>query len=309
MAQRRFSISTLLIAVFAAVSLWTYVSLTRTYEDDLEIPLFVISPPNQAMLSTVPPSVRIRVRATGLQILNARYFTKSVACTLDLGAMYPDQSTTYVVESADLLRGVTTTLPLRTIAVEPEQLTLTTGDLAIKRVPLRIKYALACRPGFVQTAEPTSDVIDVEVRGSRDVVERLTEWSTERILLDDVYASRTVDVALSNSLQSLISVQPARVSVRFSVQQAADRTISDVPVAFGMALDTLLTISPGRISVTIRGGVEDIATITARDIRAEILELNPSGIVRPRVTTPPSVRVIATSPAFVRVHAPVNRSR
>lgn len=309
MAKRRFSIRTLLIAVLAAVGLWTYVSLTRTYEDDLDVPFVVMSPPNQAMLSTVPAAVRIRVRATGLQILNALYFTKSVACTLDLAAMNPDQASTYIAESDDLLRGVTTTLPLRVIAVEPDRLTLTTGDLAVKRVPLRIRYALACRPGFLQTSEPTSDVIDVEVRGSRDVVERLTEWSTERILLEDVYTSRVVDVPLSDSLQSLINVQPSRVRVQFSVQQAADRTIPDVPVTFGVAIDTLLTISPRQVSVVIRGGVDDIATITARDLRAEINELSPSGIVRPRVTAPSSVRVISTAPGFVRVHAPSVRTR
>ena len=113
MAQRRFSISTLLIAIFGAVALWTYVSLTRTYEDDLDVPLVVISPPNQAMLSTVPSTVRIRIRATGLQILNALYFTKSVACTLDLASMQSDQPSTYIAEISDLLSGVTTTIPMR----------------------------------------------------------------------------------------------------------------------------------------------------------------------------------------------------
>lgn len=309
MAQRRFSIATLLIAVFAAVGLWAYVSLTRTYEDDLDIPLVVISPPNQAMLSTVPPSVRVRVRATGLQILNARYFTKTVACTLDLASMKGDQPTTFVAESTDILRGVTTTIPLRTLSVQPERITLTTGDLAIKRVPLRIVYSLICRPGFMQTTEPTADVLDVEVRGSRDVVERLTEWSTERIFLDDMFESQVVDVALSDSLQSLINIQPARVRVQFTVQQAADRTIHDVPVSFGVAVDTLLTVSPRQISVVVRGGVNDIAAITARDIRAEVVELSTSGIVRPRVTGPSSVQVISTSPAFVRVHAPTRQMR
>ncbi len=307
MAQRRFSITTLLIAVIGAVGLWTYVSLTRTYEDDLDVPLVVISPPNQAMLSTVPSTVRIRVRATGLQILNALYFTKSVACTLDLSQMKPDQSATYIAESTDLLRGVTTTIPLRTIAVEPDRLTLTTGDLAVKRVPLRVKYTLSCRPGFILTAEPTADVMDVQVRGSRDVVERLTEWTTERILLDDVYESQVVDAAVSDSLQSLINIQPSRVNVRFSVQQVADRTIPDVPVTFGFAIDTLLEISPRQISVTIRGGVEEIASVTARNVRAEVLELTPSGLVRPRVTVPASVKVISTSPLYVRVRAPVWR--
>ncbi len=284
-------------------------SLTRTYEDDLDIPLVVVSPPNQAMLSTVPPTVRIRVRATGLQIINARYFTKSIACTLDLASMSPDQSTTYVAESADLLRGVTTSLPLRTIAVEPDRLTLTTGDLAIKRVPLRILYSLACRPGFVRTSEPTADVINVEVRGSRDVVEGLTEWSTKRIYLEDVYESKVVDIALSDSLQSLINVQPSRVRVQFSVQQAADRTINDVPVEFVGAIDSLLTISPRQISVVIRGGIDDIASMTARDLRAEIVELPPSGIVRPRVVAPPSVSVTSTQPAFVRVQRSSRQTR
>ena len=96
MAARRFSFLTLGGALAVGVGLWTYVSLTRAYEDDLIVPLTVVSSPNQALLSTVPPTLTVRVRATGLQLLNFRYFSQAAVCTLDLRRLRPISESQYL---------------------------------------------------------------------------------------------------------------------------------------------------------------------------------------------------------------------
>ncbi len=302
MARRRFSIVTFLAATALACGLWSYVALMRSYEDDLVIPLVVIAPPNQAMLSTVPATVSVRVRASGLQLINARYFTTSSACTLDLRKMRTSDGTTYVLEGSDLMRNIVSTLPLRTIAVTPNALTLATGDLFSKRVPLRVRTNIACRHGFVTAGAPLADVQDVEVRGTKRIVESITEWHTQRISLEDVHDPVVVDVQMSDSLMTLVNVVPSSTRVRINVQQEADKVIADVPVKVPTSrYGTSLIASPTLLRVTIRGGVEDVSSITRNNIEAEITEHAPSGRARPRIHLVGLARVVSLEPAFVHV--------
>jgi len=304
MAARRFSFLTLGGALAVGVGLWTYVSLTRAYEDDLIVPLTVVSSPNQALLSTVPPTLTVRVRATGLQLLNFRYFSQAAVCTLDLRRLRPTAPSTYTAESPDLLRGIVSSIPLRTLSVIPKELTLATGDLTVKRVPLRVHHNITCRAGFVLGSQPYADLHEVEVRGTKSIVERVQEWTTQRLSLEDVHESASMDVPVSDSLMSLINVIPSSVRVHINVQQSADLFVMDVPVILATSQNSAsLTVHPQRVRILVRGGVDDVSAITARDLHAEITERPTTGYVRPRVLAPSSVRVIAIDPPFVRVVA------
>lgn len=304
MAARRFSFLTLGGALLAAVGLWGYVSLTRSYEDDIVVPFVVVSPPNQALLSTVPATLSVRVRASGLQLLNLKYFTKAAACTLDLQRLRATGPSTYKAESPDLLRGLVSAIPVRTISVVPSEINLATGDLAVKRVPLRVQHNISCRQGFLLASEPQSMMQEVEVRGTKRIVERIQEWSTQRLSLEDVHESAGLDVPVSDTLMSLVNVVPSVVRVQLNVQQSADLVVMDVPVTLATSQGSeYMDVHPSRIRVVVRGGVDDVALITAKDLHAEITERPQSGFVRPRVLAPNNVRVISTDPPFVRVTA------
>jgi len=304
MAAQRFSFLTLTAAIVSGLGLWLYVSLTRTYEDDVVVPFTVISPPNQALLSTVPANLTVRVRASGLQLLNVRYFTKSVACTLDLRRLRPTGPSTFLAEQPDLLRSIVSATPLRMLSVAPGQLSLTTGDLAVKLVPLRIVHVISCRPGFVVTAAPSSDQHLVEVRGTRSIVERLQEWHTQLLSLEDVHESITIDLPVHDSLVSLVNVAPSTVRVHVEVQQSADVTIADVPLTLATSTGSAaIHLSQKYLRVRVRGGVESVAGLTAKDFRAEITERPSSGYARPHVIAPTNVEVLGTEPVFVRVRS------
>ncbi len=304
MAARRFSFVTLGGALLGAIGLWGYVSLTRSYEDDIVVPFVVVSPPNQALLSTVPATLSVRVRASGLQLLNLKYFTKAAACTLDLRRLRATGPSTYTAESPDLLRSLVSSIPVRTISVVPSELNLATGDLAVKRVPLRVQHNIACRQGFVLASTPQSSVQEVEVRGTQNTVERIQEWSTQRLSVDDVHESVSMEVPVSDTLMSLVNVVPSTVRVQLNVQQSADLIVMDVPVTLATSQGSeYMEVRPSRIRVVVRGGVDDVAMISAKDLHAEITERPQSGIVRPRVLAPQNVKVISTDPPFVRVTA------
>lgn len=302
MARRRNSIGVLVSCVLLAVLMWGYVSLTRVYEDYVDVPLTVTAPPNQALLSTVPPTLTFRVRGTGWQILNLRMYPQ-IACAIDLAKQQPSQQSVYELEKSDLIRAITTSQPFQTLDVVPSTLVLNTGDQVMKRVDVSLRHSTTCRPGFVVIGEPTVEPRSADVRGSEAVVRSIDRWPTQRLLQTDLHYGVTTLVSMSDSLASLLNVTPQQVRVHTNVQQVADRVIVDVPVEIPSIQGARSTmIVPSMISVIVRGGVDDLSTLTAQRLRAVISEttIPMSGYVRPTITVPPNMTLLGTIPSVIR---------
>lgn len=299
MARRRLNISILIGCLLLSGVLWGYVTLTRVAEDDVEVALIVQAPPNQALLSAVPRTITVRVRGSGLQILNMKYLNRSSACRIDLNRIKPSGTSMYDIERDELVRSTTLTGSLSIVSVTPSALLLTTGDLFRKQVPVHIISNIACRNGFeivgVAQAEPST----VEVRGTRSIVEGIERWSTQKVSLDDVHEPIELQVPMSDSLMSVLNVVPSTITIRVDVQQTAELVLRDVPV--GLASDDpSLRTEPSMISVTVQGGARVLASLTPQQISAMVTGSAP-GPSRPAVLTPDGIRVIGTDPAFVRV--------
>lgn len=300
MARRRHSISILILCIVLGAALWGYVTLTRMYEVDIALPLSVKTPPNQALLSTVPDSITIRVRASGLQVLNLKYFSKGARCDVDLSSMKPQSQSLYVVESDDLVRSVVSPNPVRILSVTPNAVTMATGDLFVKQVPLKLRTNIACRDGFEIVEEPSADPQMVEIRGTKSVVEGIESWPTQKLSLEDVHESTVATIDVSDSLMTLLNVVPSQVKVSINVQQTADVEIADVPITFITAAPKGAMIEPTHIRVRIRGGIDVVSSLTSADIKATV-PTEASGIVTPIVTVPRGARVMAVLPKTVRV--------
>lgn len=302
MAARRSNALTLAIAVVMACALWTYVTLTRTYEDDVQVPIIVAPPAGQTIISSVPTDMTVRVRTSGLRLANFRLFKRPDTCTLSLEQQSPSDPSVFSVSNTALLRELSAALSVRVIGVSPMDVTVRTGTPVMKSVPLSVPYTINCREGFVLTSPPVADRASVLIKGIADVITPLTQWSTKRIMLEDVHESMSIDVPVNDSLPSMIDVTPHSVRVHITVQQVAEAQVHDVPVVLSKQLiEAGYEPRPQRISVTLRGGVDDLASTTAMDVRAEVTQFRPYGACLPVVTSRPAVRVIATYPRTIQL--------
>lgn len=293
----------MLLAAFT----WGYVSLARTYEDDFLIPLVVVPPANQALLSTVPSSIIVRARGTGISLLNLKLFNRSAAATLDLNKLRASSEGVYQITREDLIRSINTSRQINTVGVSPGSMTLATGDLAVRTVPVILRRSLATRESFRVIGSPQVTPATVEVRGSKVIVDKIVEWPTQSLRLADLHTSFESDVPVSDSLMTLVNVVPAFVKVRGTVQQVTDIALADVPVVVVDAGSMLnIDVRPKYVRVVIRGGVEDLANMTSNDVRVEVSPLTGDAYVRPRVIASDRVTVMGTIPAFIRV---VDRGR
>ncbi len=297
MARQRFRLGVLLGCLMLALVLWGFVTLTRYYEAEVPIPLTVVPPQNQALLSTVPEELTVTVRGTGLQILNLMYLTRTASCEVDLAKLLATTQGVYTVEREHFVRGLKTPDPVRILSVSPASVTMATGDLHVKTVPVELRTNIAMRNGFVMVGPPMPEPPMVEIRGTQSVVNRIDSWPSQKLSLADVHARVSEVVNMSDSLKTLLNVVPPRVRVHANVQQYASVDLADVPLE--VTEGTVLVV-PSRVRVVLGGGVDELANVSPLDVRVSV----PAGIrgtVTPQVTAPPSVQVLAVSPAWVRV--------
>jgi YbbR domain-containing protein len=301
MAKSGQNISILIACILLAVILWGYVTLTRTYEADIDVPLVVSSPPNQALLSTVPATITARVRGSGLEIFNLKYLARTAICELDLSKLRSVSASVFNVEREDIIRAMSMMGSLQILSVTPTAMTLTTGDVFVREIPVRLHSNISTRTGFVIVGEPTIEPPVVTVRGTRSVVESLTQWPTQRLALADLSASTEASIPLSDSLRTLLNFQPGSVKVRINVQQAAEIVIRNVPVRI-VSDDASLVAEPSSIHVAVRGGADQLARLRPEDLDASV-KATAVGPAKPFIVAPRGVHILNVQPAVIRLRS------
>jgi hypothetical protein len=301
MASQRTPLGAIAVSITLAVLLWGYVSLTRTYEDYVDVPFTVLAPPEQALLSTVPERISVRARGSGWRLLNLRMLPGGARCTLDLSKLRPSEGALYQVSKNDLIRGTLLPQAVQTLDVDPGALTLAVGDLGVRRVPVALRYRLEPRTGFVVTRVEAIPSM-VNVRGSRMRVDSVASWPTQRLIVTDAHEVIDISVAMADSLPTLLNVVPSTVRLRADVQQMADRRIDDVPITVRQPSGNRLAhVRPERVSIIVRGGVNDVARLDRTMFTATIDHTlaASTGFARVRVVGPAGITIAGTVPMIV----------
>jgi hypothetical protein len=238
------------------------------------------------------------VRGNGLQILNMMFVTRTASCTVDLSRLTGTTDGVYTVERDVFIRGMNTPEPVSIKEVFPASVMMATGDLYVKAVPVTLRTNFATREGFEVVGMPMPEPVIVEARGTKSVVEGITTWPTLKLSLADLHSPTTEVVGMSDSLTTLLNIVPPVVRVHVDVQQKADLEITDVPVDVGGTGRVLVV--PANVNVVLSGGVDELASISAQDLRVSV-SADSRGMVQPTITAPPNVHAVCVSPSWVRV--------
>jgi hypothetical protein len=102
-----------------------------------------------------------------------------------------------------------------------------------------------------------------------------------------------------------LSLAPSETRFRFEVQQYAEKVFTDIVINVqSVPSNRELLLNPPRLELVIRGGVDLLATMSGKDIRADLdyrtILADASGAVEARVTVPPGVQIVARRPERVR---------
>lgn len=302
MASKRYTIVSILISMVLATALWLYVSLIRTYEGDIQVPLVVVPPAGQTILSNVPKFITVHVRTSGFNIVSMTHVNRPRACTLTVAKMRSVGTEAYVVSEAELLTELSDVIASRMLSTIPSELSFITGTPVVKKVPIMIPHNIVVRSGFVLASPPTPIQSMVTIRGMASAVDSIRAWSTKKIFIEDAHESAVVDMPVIDSLARELDVTPKSIRVKIDVQRLADQEIRDIPVTTpDRAATADVVIRPSHVQVTVRGGVDNIAKITRDDVTVEIDAAGRTGYIVPTVRLKQNARVVSISPRMVQV--------
>lgn len=302
MSSSGFSIRTTIFSVFLALSLWLYVSLRSSYDVVTTVPLEFVVPYNRSVETIVPSDIRVKIRATGWHLINILYLNAQSSCVIDVTAA---ASTIVHVGTQDLQQGFRSPVPATVVEVLTDEFDVQLGIVGQKKVPVLSRLRFECAAGYmiVRDAEFTPD--SVTLRGNVKVLAGIQSWPTRERLVREVNADVAGYIALSDSLRSILSIEPRTVRYKAGVQRSADIEIEDVPVLVrGVPEDGINhLLAPMQVTVTLRGGIDDIETLTKNDISVvvdyDMLRRDSTGMITPVVTAPAAIRVLGIRPEIL----------
>jgi hypothetical protein len=148
----------------------------------------------------------------------------------------------------------------------------------------------------------------VKLTGSRKILQDITSWPTDPLILNDVHRPVSQFVWLSDTLRGIVTPQIRRADLYADVQEVAERVFPDIPlINRGTIRDTSmhLVLQPQRVEVLVRGGARDLSRLDPSALTAyvEIIEgVDTLGVAYPHISLPSgyNLDVVTIRPERVR---------
>jgi YbbR domain-containing protein len=296
-----------LAALFIALLLWTYVHLAGSFEIALDIPISVTSPAGYALAKELPQKITAQVRGPGWRLM-LMSFTSKTKFLVDLTNR--DASTIvnsrYYITSADLSASASLPQDVKLLKIEPDSIELLFAREVTKRVPVVIRLDAEASSGYTIVGDPMIQPSYVTIEGSNIMLDSLAYFPTKPLRLRNLRESVTMQVELADTLHDVItsrSVSAVRVSI--NVQATGEREMKDIPLNVdAVPPDRELLLIPSTITLSLRGGVDLLAHLDPKDIRAgvvyDVAAFDTLQSIVPTVTVPKGVEVLTIEPNTVK---------
>lgn len=284
-----------------SIILWAWVHLGDEFETDLHVPLHIVAPLHKAIGSAVPETIVVSVRSTGWKIIPLAV-NFSAVCTLDFSSMGREH---VVVTEKTLLQNISLPDGIKAIDVVPDTILVSFDEVIERTLPVHEEVSIYCRDGFGVVGRVKTEPDSVRVRGARSIVERMTSATTEAVVLRDVRGPVNTSVRFDDNLGNVLSYSAALVNVHADVQAMAEVRLDNIPVEIrSVPASKYVSLVPPVLSVTLRGGVQQLASLSANDVLASIdyrtIALDTTGMITPTVTVPEEVKLLSRDPEHFR---------
>ncbi len=303
---RKVSIVSLFFCLMLSAALWGYVSLKTPSTIFVQFPLVVQPQEDKAVQNELPKYVTAKIRASGWQIINLEYISAKPECSIDLTKFSETSSGDFSLSKNDILQNLRPPLSLEKIVeLSPENISISTGTIARKTVPVSPSIEIIPRDGFTVVGGIRVEPDSIVIRGNEAMLRTIQKWQTPPIKIPDATKSFRMEIKLIDSLQNHIALSQPTVTISCEIQQTAEITFDDIPLEIlSESPQSNHQLLPDRISVTIRGGAEQLAQLSASSVRALIefqtIAHDTTGIITPVISLPPSLTLLNVSPPYLR---------
>jgi len=266
--------------------LWLAFSLGRPTTVTLDLQAKVVNlPNNEALRVPAPDTVEYVLSGEAISILPVYYNRPIVAIDAAL-------------DEVDFEAGVVAfPVDVRVEAANPRRYFPQREQRVSAVVPIQLRASLDLPSTHAFVLRPQVQPDSVRISGARSVIESIDRWPTERIEIRDVHDSVRVNVPLSDTLGSIVSISRSYTTL---IARAAEFTRGereiDVRLVGSPTNRPVATLDPNRIRVSFRVRVEDYNTaMESADFYAVVpfdaIRGDTTGRVRPIVNFPSGILV------------------
>ena len=291
------------ITLIIAILLWIYINLNDDYITMIEVPLSVVPPTGRAIEQKINNYISVEFKGSGWNLFNYLYLNKNKRCYINLDNVTRDDSL-YTIGSLDFQKGLEDINKIVPQRFHPNRIRITTGEIENKKVDVKSDVALKLKDGFILVGGVNTEPNTVTISGNSKSIEHINLWKTMPAEFKNINMSFNHTVDLSDSLASIIKVNPNKVKLYGEIQQYAEITFDDIELkVISGNLPDNHTISPTNFSVTLIGGVEHLNKISAKDIELTIdynkIINDTVGILTPVLKIPPFTKIMDIKPKVI----------
>jgi YbbR domain-containing protein len=285
-------------SVLFAIIMWITINLGYEYTVTRQVPV-VLKNLKQGMALTypVPKSMTVRFRGHGWQ-LAMLYLTPDVQYHIDLSTITKEG---FLITETDLPEHVKLPVAVTALDVKPETLLLALEPYKEKRVPVVPQLSLSYKEGFGPVGTVQIRPESITIAGAGSIIEPIESWHTVYLRYDDRRTPIDREVAIDDPESYSVEFRPRTVQVRLDIQPFAEKTITGIPIGTSsVPANREIMFVPPKLDLTIRGGIDQLAKLSAADFEATVdfnqLLADSATTVVPALRSPEGIRVLRRTP-------------
>ncbi len=292
-----------------ALILWLYVSFNDKYQTMLEVPLIIEPPADRACENLSADKLLIDVSGTGWYLFKNLNLNTTKRCYIKLSDVpFKQADSSYTITSVDMQKGIQNISKISLNRFFPDKINIKTSSVITKEVPIKSNIQITPAKGFALVGNIQITPANTIIKGNINVINNINEWFTEKVKIENVTASFIKQINLSDSMNSILKLNPKIVNISATIQPYAEITLEDIPLMIN-ANEQLLTtysICPKYFSVTLSGGIDVINKVNIKDIfisinYQDILD-DSTGIIKPIIVIPTDTKLLNMNPKYVLIN-------
>ena len=270
------------VCVLLSVVLWLSLTLQEQRMVTVDFPVEVTRVPEGTALTARPPSsVTVELQGIGLDLIGFVFGPPTVEIDAEQGR----------VDVRDIV-SLPRTSNARVEGVTPRTITVETEPRIERRIPIQGRFDIRPAAAYELIDRPSLSPDSVTIAGAESIIEPISAWPTDSLVLRKVRDTVRATTSLKDSLSGLVDRAVETVSVVVRAGKFAEETREvKVQVTGVPAGQNLVTLQPSTIRIRYRvlfdqlfasrRSSEFFATVSYDQIRSDT-----TGYVEPQIHVP-----------------------
>lgn len=287
--------------IFASL-VWLSVDMGNTFQTTIELPIRVEQlQKDKAIATPLPNTVSLKIQGNGWQLLNT-LLSPNLRYTIDF-RMLSKRDTVFTYN--DLTEHINLPKEIHIFETSPETVFVQIDDRITKKVRVEPVVSIHYRDGFDIVGTMRANPDSIVLTGARTLLNRISSWKTDMVLIKDVNAPVSASIPLRDSLRLEVERSHSLVQLTFDVQPVAEKTVENIPVEVNQVPENRsVVLIPPTLSIIIRSGVNAVAPLNEKDFYAFVdyksILLDTSGYVQPVILGPDNIKIVQQNPAKIQ---------